>query len=125
MKRGDVHAMSFGFSVPAKGDKWSDDGMTRELHQIRLHEVSIVTGFPAYEATTASVRSLDVLASRTNVDADALADAMLKLENGESLPAQQADLLSEVVAKLKENQPNADELLALKRKQLDLLFKAI
>lgn len=125
MKRGDVHAMSFGFSVPAKGDKWSDDGMTRELHQIRLHEVSIVTGFPAYEATTASVRSLDILATRTNVDADALADAMLKLENGESLPAQQADLLSEVVEKLKENQPNADELLALKRKQLDLLFKAI
>lgn len=125
MKRGDVHAMSFGFSVPAKGDRWSDDGMTRELHQIRLHEVSIVTGFPAYEATTASVRSLDVLATRTNVDADALADAMLKLENGESLPAAQADLLSEVVAKLKENQPNADELLALKRKQLDLLFKAI
>jgi HK97 family phage prohead protease len=125
MKRGDVHAMSFGFSVPAKGDKWSDDGMTRELHQIRLHEVSIVTGFPAYEATTASVRSLDVLASRTNVDADALADAMLKLENGESLPAQQADLLSEVVAKLKENQPSTAELLEIKRKQLDLLMKAI
>lgn len=125
MKRGDVHAMSFGFSVPAKGDKWSDDGMTRELHQIRLHEVSIVTGFPAYEATTASVRSLDILASRTNVDADALADAMLKLENGESLPTAQADLLSEVVAKLKENKPNTEELLDLKRKQLDLLFKVM
>lgn len=125
MKRGDVHAMSFGFSVPAKGDKWSEDGMTRELHQIRLHEVSIVTGFPAYEATTASVRSLDVLASRTNVNPDALADALLKLENGETLPADQADLLSEVVAKLKDNQPNVDDLLAVKRKQLDLLFKAM
>lgn len=125
MKRGDVHAMSFGFSVPAKGDSWSDDGMTRQLKEIRLHEVSIVTGFPAYEATTASVRSLDILATRTNVDVDALADAMVKLESGEKLPSSQADLLQEVVSKLRENTPSSDELLELKRKQLDLLFKAI
>jgi HK97 family phage prohead protease len=125
MKRGDVHSMSFGFSVPARGDSWSDDGMTRQLKEIRLHEVSIVTGFPAYEATTASVRSLDILASRTNVDADALADALNKLESGDKLPDIQADLLQEVVTKLRENTPSADELLELKRKQLDLLFKAI
>jgi uncharacterized protein len=125
MKRGDVHAMSFGFSVPAKGDRWSDDGMTRELHQIRLHEVSIVTGFPAYEATTASVRSLDILASRTNVDADALADAMIKLEAGEKLAESQADLLQEVVTKLRGNEPSQDDLLELKRKQLDLLLKMV
>jgi HK97 family phage prohead protease len=125
MKRGDVHAMSFGFSVPARGDSWSDDGMTRQLKEIRLHEVSIVTGFPAYEATTASVRSLDILASRTNVDADALADALNKLESGDKLPDIQADLLQEVVTKLRENTPSADELLELKRKQLDLLFKAV
>jgi uncharacterized protein len=125
MKRGDVHAMSFGFSVPAKGDRWSDDGMTRELHQIRLHEVSIVTGFPAYEATTASVRSLDILASRTNVDADALADAMIKLEAGEKLADSQADLLQEVVTKLRGNEPSQDDLLELKRKQLDLLLKMV
>jgi HK97 family phage prohead protease len=125
MKRGDVHAMSFGFSVPARGDSWSDDGMTRQLKEIRLHEVSIVTGFPAYEATTASVRSLDILASRTNVDADALADALNKLESGDKLPDIQADLLQEVVTKLRENTPSPDELLELKRKQLDLLFKAV
>jgi HK97 family phage prohead protease len=125
MKRGDVHAMSFGFSVPARGDSWSDDGMTRQLKEIRLHEVSIVTGFPAYEATTASVRSLDILASRTNVDADALADALNKLESGDKLPDIQADLLQEVVTKLRENTPSSDELLELKRKQLDLLFKAV
>jgi uncharacterized protein len=125
MKRGDVHAMSFGFSVPAKGDSWSDDGMTRQLKEIRLHEVSIVTGFPAYEATTASVRSLDILATRTNVNVDALADAMVKLEAGEKLAGSDADLLQEVVSKLRDNTPSADELLELKRKQLDLLFKAV
>ena len=125
MKRGDVHAMSFGFSVPAKGDSWSEDGMTRQLKEIRLHEVSIVTGFPAYEATSATVRSLDMLATRTNVDADAVADAMGKLEAGEKLADSQADLLQEVVTKLRDNTPSADDLLELKRKQLDLLFKAV
>ena len=127
MQRGDVNSMSFGFSVPLRGDSWSEDGQTRELHQIRLHEVSIVTGFPAYEATTASVRSVDFLANRTAVDADALADALTRLEAGEELDAQHADLISEVVGKLRsdkviEPEFNSD-LLELKKKQLDLMAK--
>jgi len=124
MKRGDVSSMSFGFSVPPKGDKWSQDGATRELHQVRLHEVSIVTGFPAYEATTASVRSLDILATRTAVDVDALSDAITRLEAGETLEPDHADLISEVVSKLRADKPNEMELLEIKRKQLDLMLKA-
>jgi HK97 family phage prohead protease len=46
MQRGDVDSMSFGFSVPAGGDSWSNDGSTRQLNEVRLHEVSIVTAFP-------------------------------------------------------------------------------
>ena len=125
MQRGDVNSMSFGFSVPNNGDKWTDNGATRELHQVRLHEVSIVTGFPAYEATSASVRSLDILATRTNVDVAQLSDAITKLEAGETLSADSADLIGEVVAKLREQQesePNL-EALELKRKQLDLMLK--
>jgi hypothetical protein len=127
MQRGDVDSMSFGFSVPARGDSWSDDGQTRELHQIRLHEVSIVTGFPAYEATTASVRSLDYLATRTAVDVDALSDAITRLEAGEELGAEHADIITEVVSKLRADKPVEPEfnaaLLELKRKQLDLMAK--
>jgi uncharacterized protein len=123
MQRGDVNSMSFGFTVPPKGDAWSGDGATRELHQVRLHEVSIVTGFPAYQATTASVRSLDILATRTNVDVDALADAINRLEAGETLETEHADLISEVVQKLRAEQPASLELLDLKRKQLDLMAK--
>jgi uncharacterized protein len=123
MKRGDVSSMSFGFSVPPKGDKWSQDGATRELHQIRLHEVSIVTGFPAYAATTASVRSLDILATRTAVDVDVLADAITRLEAGETLEPEHADLISEVVSKLRAEEPANLALLELKRKQLDLMAK--
>jgi len=124
MKRGDVSSMSFGFSVPPKGDSWSSDGATRELHQVRLHEVSIVTGFPAYEATTASVRSLEILAQRTAVDVDALSDAILKLEAGETLESDHADLISEVVSKLRADVPSQNDLLEIKRKQLDLMLKA-
>jgi HK97 family phage prohead protease len=124
MKRGDVSSMSFGFSVPPKGDSWSSDGATRELHQVRLHEVSIVTGFPAYEATTASVRSLNILAERTAVDVDTLSDAILKLEAGETLDDAHADLITEVVSKLRADQPTQTDLLEIKRKQLDLLLKA-
>jgi hypothetical protein len=71
------------------------------------------------------VRSLDILASRTNVDADALADAMIKLEAGEKLADSQADLLQEVVTKLRGNEPSQDDLIELKRKQLDLLMKMV
>jgi uncharacterized protein len=51
MQRGDVHSMSFGFTIPTAGDSWSADGRSRELREVILHEVSIVTGFPAYEGT--------------------------------------------------------------------------
>jgi hypothetical protein len=58
IKRGDVNAMSFGFSVPQGGDTWSEDGNTRELNSVRLFECSVVA-FPAYSATegSTSVRS--------------------------------------------------------------------
>jgi HK97 family phage prohead protease len=127
MQRGDVNSMSFGFSVPPRGDSWNENGQVRELHQIRLHEVSIVTGFPAYEATTASVRSIDYLATRTAVDADALADALNRLEAGEELGSDHANIITEVVSKLRTDKQDSQmtpELLELKRKQLDLMLKA-
>tara|TARA_R110000868_G_scaffold131339_2_gene341330 strand:+ start:567 stop:2474 length:1908 start_codon:yes stop_codon:yes gene_type:complete len=60
MQRGDVHGMSFGFSVPRGGDSWSQDGAQRELGEVILHEVSVVTGFPAYPDTSgATVRATE------------------------------------------------------------------
>jgi len=137
MKRGDVNSMSFGFSVPNGGDRWTNDGQTRELKEVRLHEVSIVTGFPAYEATSASVRSMDILAEAADVDVDMLEVVMAKLHNGEMLSSDQADFMMEIVSKLREDKPMdtsseddydktvMEELasLEIKRKHLDLLFK--
>ena len=123
MQRGDVDSMSFGFSVPAGGDKWSDDGMTRELRQVRLHEVSVVTGFPAYKATSATVRSLDILAERTGVDADKLAEAITMLESGNTLSDESAELLSSAVSKLRAEPAQVPHAVNLLAKKLELLKK--
>jgi len=60
IKRGDISGMSFGFYVAEDGDEWtrSNDGsITRSLTQCDVFEVSVCP-FPAYPATSVSVRSL-------------------------------------------------------------------
>jgi uncharacterized protein len=130
VRRGDVTGFSFGFSMPARGgDEWSADGTERVLKSVRLHEVSLVA-FPAYPETngTAKVRGLDKIAQRANVDADALADALLKIENGEDISSDDRNLLQTVINELApeaEAEPAADnsmEMLALKKKKLALLM---
>jgi HK97 family phage prohead protease len=118
-----IDSMSFGFNVIK--DSWSRDGQTRTLESVRLFEVSVVS-FPAYAATTAQVRSAPT------INPDELADALLKLESGEELDTKSADLINDVVNKLKA-QPETEEvvidnsldLLDLKKKQFDLLLKRI
>ena len=124
MKRGDVDSMSFGFSVPRNGDSWSEDGMRRELREVRLHEVSVVTGFPAYKATSASLRSIDALAEVTGLDADKLAEALTILENGKSLSVDHAAMLQETINKLRvKPDPDMVNTIGLKLKHLNLLSK--
>jgi HK97 family phage prohead protease len=117
-----IDSMSFGFNVIK--DSWSRDGQTRTLESVRLFEVSVVS-FPAYGATTAQVRS------NPTINPDQLADALLKLESGEELDEANANLITDVVNKLKA-QPEIEEvidngldLLDLKKKQFDLLLKRI
>jgi HK97 family phage prohead protease len=121
MQRGDVDSMSFGFTVPQGGDRWSDDGSRRELKQIRLYEVSVVTGFPAYAATSAQVRSFDALATRTGIDADQLAVAITALEAGQTLDPNHAALLRETVAKLEPTPESAPASVGVLAKHLELL----
>jgi HK97 family phage prohead protease len=129
VRRGDVTGFSFGFSMPARGgDEWSSDGTERVLKSVRLHEVSLVA-FPAYPATngTATVRGLDKIAQRANVDADALADALLKIENGEDISSDDRTLLQTVIDELAPTPEapvvdNSLEMLALKKKKLQLLM---
>jgi hypothetical protein len=131
-----VTGFSFGFSVPNRGgDSWSDDGTERVLKSVRLFEVSVGVAFPAYSATdgTATVRGLDKLAKRANVDADALADALLKLEQGEEITPDDRAIVDRVLDELAPQQAEetVDEnpvdagMLALKKKKLELLMKGI
>jgi hypothetical protein len=134
LRRGDVDAMSFGFTVPRGGDDWNTAGTERVLREVMIHEVSLVA-FPAYEGTTGttSVRGLAKVAERADVDVDALSDALLKLENGEDMTEEDARLLTEVLDSIAPEKPEADNvteednslaMLALKKKKLELLMGA-
>ena len=140
LRRGDVDAMSFGFSVPQGGDTWSNDGSERTLKSVRLHEVSVVA-WPAYTATagTVSVRKFEETAKRAEVDAEALADALLKIEDGLNITGEEQEMLGRVIETLApeaepeaivqteveleaEQAPDADlAMLELKKKKLQLL----
>ena len=114
-----VDSMSFGFSVIK--DSWSGD--VRTLQAVRLFEVSIVSS-PAYEGTAGTV----AVRSTTGIDADQLADALMRLESGEDLDPTQATLITDVVSKLtktEEVQEVQGDILALKKKKLDLLMKEL
>jgi len=128
-------SMSFGFSVPQGGDTWSADGSERTLKSVRLHEVSVVA-WPAYTATagTVSVRKYEKTAERAEVNADALADALLKIEDGLNITSDEQEMLSRVISTLApepeavETEPEATgdvSMLELKKKKLELLMKGI
>ena len=130
LRTGLVDSMSFGFNVIK--DKWNANGDERTLESVRLFEVSVVA-FPAYAATagTATVRSLDKLATRAEVDAVALEAALTKLEAGEDLDNDARNLLTSVIDKLSPSadfQPEHDPsvvgdlgLLALKKKKIEFI----
>lgn len=121
LKRGDITSMSFGFTVPEGGDYWSDEN-NRELRNVRLHEVSVVA-FPAYSASAAGIRSVDMLADKTGLDADTLAEAMNALERGDKLTDDQAAVLEESVAKLRDHKPEPTPSISELQAQLDAKMK--
>lgn len=133
LRRGDVDSMSFGFSVPSGGDSWSSDGSERTLKFVRLHEVSLVA-WPAYTSTagTVAVRGLAQVAARNNIDASALADALMKVEDGQAITNDEKEMLSRVISDLApteepeaEEQPQKLSALQVKKKKLELLSNGI
>lgn len=53
MRRGDLSQMSFAFRTIK--DSWNSDRSLRELREVQLYDVSVVT-YPAYEDTIAELR---------------------------------------------------------------------
>lgn len=65
MSRGDLSEMSFAFvDMTPKEDRKDDDG-NRQLLDVRLYDVSVVT-FPWYEDTVAELNSLDLAEVRSH-----------------------------------------------------------
>lgn len=136
-RRGDISGMSFGFTVPKNGDDWDESGQNRTLREIALHEVSPVTGFPAYTSTSASVRSLVLLAKRFDSNPDDLESAVDALLAGERLGADAAQTLRDLIAALSEEpeavaeeivqdaEPEARIPLQLMKDKLDTIAKGL
>jgi phage head maturation protease len=60
--------MSFAFAIAPKGERWSKDGLTREILDVNLFDVSPVT-FPAYEDTSIAARSRNEALAKSKSDA--------------------------------------------------------
>lgn len=127
VRSGLTDSMSFGFQV--KRDSWNATGDQRTLEDVALFEVSLVTS-EAYSATagTVSVRNYVATADKASIDVDVLAEAMNDFEQGNELSAEKAGAIQAVLEKLTtpsdEEKPSPD-LLAIKRKQFELLLKEL
>lgn len=53
-ERNDLGGMSFGFMVPKGGEAWN--GERRTLLAVDLHEISVVSAWPAYPDTSLALR---------------------------------------------------------------------
>ncbi|MBJ7535437.1 HK97 family phage prohead protease [Rhodomicrobium vannielii ATCC 17100] len=53
-ERGDLGGMSFAFTIPTGGEAWH--GQRRTLSRVTLHEISVVSAWPAYDGTTVAAR---------------------------------------------------------------------
>ena len=122
MRTGVVSTMSFGFTIARGGDRWSADGSERTLTGINLHEVSVVTGFPAYPQTEAAVRSLEVIAERTGMSVDDLTDVLDALAASEQVDAEKVQAIQSLIDTAAPK-PEPVNLIGLKQKQVDLLAK--
>lgn len=108
--RRDVRGQSFGMSVPKGGDEWNSDFTERQVNELRLHEVSVVT-FPAYPQTSISARSLAMFAAATGTERDELAEAFEALRSGVELTDEYRDLLVEAVHRSRTEPDEATEVV--------------
>ncbi|MDR3362393.1 MAG: HK97 family phage prohead protease [Desulfovibrio sp.] len=61
VKRGDMGGCSFAFTVAPGGETWQEArplrGKRRELRAVTLHEISVVSAWPAYQGTEVHARA--------------------------------------------------------------------
>lgn len=112
VQRGDISSMSFGFNVVK--DDWDEGRSQRRVTEVKLWEVSPVTAWPAYPATSASVRRLAQLAG---ADDDELDAAVRVLFSEDQLDDTQHELLLRAI-NARYHSPVADAAAAEMRARL-------
>lgn len=118
-ERGDLHAMSFGFQ-PQDTDIL-EGGRHQRLRQVRLMEVSPVTAWPAYRATTAGVRAL---AQLIEVEEDEMATAFRALTDTDTeFTAEHRELIERAI-RSRSPIPLTTPLLDAARRRLEALSAA-
>lgn len=106
MGRGDLDQMSIGFRV--RDQKWSEDYTEREIREVELFDVSVVT-YPASPTTVASLRSVD----------DLIAD----IERGELSEDEIRRAIAALEARLTPAEPVADPFADRDREDLERLTR--
>jgi hypothetical protein len=122
MRRGDINQMSFSFRVvgpswnsrdggkpPAgTGEVWNDDYTEREILQLQMYDVSVVT-FPAYTQTDASTRMLPGLLDGIGLDWADLTASLTRSARGLPMAERDVDIITTSVAHLREYLPPESE----------------
>ena len=103
VERGDVTAGSFGFQVIR--DKWSEeDGVIiRELQEVKLFDVSLVT-YPAYPGTDGSAAFRSLLEA-ADVNPQDLMDSLARARAGSPPSPEMRARFDEAIARLKAQVP--------------------
>lgn len=104
IRRGDVNQMSFGFEVVK--DRWgTEDGLPlRELLEVKLFDVSIVT-YPAYPQTSVSARS--ILAEQ-GIEFDAIAGILFRTRHGSEINKSDHEIINRSIEILKQFLPKSE-----------------
>lgn len=126
VRRGDISTMSFGFTDAR--DTWSEDRKERRLENLYLMEVSPVTSWPAYPATSAGVRAL---AELVDVEEDVLAATLRDFFSLQSEPSAETRRLMRALVAAREPEPEVDpaeleyiQSMLTRRASLDALIPA-
>lgn len=104
IKRGDINQMSFAFETVK--DRWGTENgeRMRELLEVRLFDVSVVT-YPAYPQTSASARSI---LTEHGIEFDAIAGILFRSKHGSEINKSDHEIINRSIEILKQFLPKSE-----------------
>ena len=121
IQRGDISGGSFGFSVIKDEWRMEDDVLMRELQEVKLFDVSLVT-YPAYPETNGSVAIRSLL--ETEPTYERITHVLLKRRAGLPLADEDCAELRTIIQQLLPEPPqHSGASLSLRKHQLELILR--